>query len=226
MAKKKEVWEPIIIEGREISRTWWGRAWCQNLDRYADYDNRLPRGKTYVRKGAVRDLRIEEGVIRGRVQGSRPHPYKVEIHVKPLPDEKVKRIEETCSEKFESMDQFLKGEFPKEFQDFFTATDLGLFPSIREIAFGCSCPDWAVICKHVASVIYGVGRKLDDDPLLLFRLRGVDTDRLSGKIISRALDEMLEKTMLPLPEGREMDIRDAAELFGIDSYDEAKLNDD
>lgn len=220
---KRRVLHPIVIEGRAISNTWWGRAWCDNIDNYADYENRLPRGKTYARQGRIRDLVIEKGLVTATVQGSRAAPYRVRVAIKPLSEERIKLIEDKCSQKFESMDQFISGDFPEDFKDFFTASGSGLFPRFGEIGFDCSCPDWARLCKHVASVLYGIGRRLDDDPLLLLKLRGIDVESFTRKIVSQEATQFLARSMLPLREGREMGLSEACGLFGIDSFDEEEL---
>ena len=155
MAKKNnnEIREPIIIEGRTISSSWWGKAWCDNIDIYADFDNRLPRGRSYVRSGCVIDLKIEYGVIRALVVGSRPRPYKIQIDIKPFNDKEIKAFEDKCRNNFESVEDIINGRFPDSFTEYFTCSSLNLFPKVREMTFSCSCPDWAELCKHVAAVL-------------------------------------------------------------------------
>ena len=221
MAKSKsEIREPIIIEGRTISSSWWGKAWCDNIDIYADFDNRLPRGRNYVRSGCVVDLKIEYGVIRALVVGSRPKPYRVQIDIKPFSDNEVKAFEEKCRNNFESVEDFINGRFPDSFQEYFTSSSLNLFPKVKEMKFSCSCPDWAVLCKHVAAVLYGIGRKLDDDPMLLLRLRGIDTASFSEKIVNREAEKLALSSSFSLPPGRAMDMEEASLLFSVDRYQE------
>ena len=222
MAKKKteEIREPIIIESRIISSSWWGKAWCDNIDNYADFDNRLPRGRNYVRSGCVVDLKIEYGVIRALVQGSRPKPYKININITPFTEMEIKSFEDKCRNNFESVEDFINGKFPDSFKEYFTASSLNLFPKVREMRFSCSCPDWAVLCKHVAAVLYGIGRKLDDDPMLLLRLRGIDTASFSEKIVNREAEKLALSSSIKLPPGRGMDMEEASLLFGVDSYNE------
>lgn len=223
MARKEttEIREPIIIEGRTISNSWWGQAWCKNIDNYADYDNRLPRGRSYIRSGCVLDLKIENGVIRALVQGSRPKPYKVTINITPFTEKEAKEFEDKCRNNFESIEDFLNGRFPDSFKEYFTSPSLNLFPKVREMRFSCSCPDWAVLCKHVAAVLYGIGRKLDDDPMLLMRLRGIDTATFSENIVNREAEKLALSSNIKLPPGRAMDMDEAALLFGVDNYSEA-----
>ncbi len=222
MAKKKnnEIREPIIIEGRTISSSWWGKAWCDNIDIYADFDNRLPRGRSYVRSGCVIDLKIEYGVIRALVVGSRPRPYKIKIDIKPFNDKEIKAFEDKCRNNFESVEDFINGRFPDSFKEYFTSYSLNLFPKVREMTFSCSCPDWAELCKHVAAVLYGIGRKLDDDPMLLLRLRGIDTASFSEKIVNREAEKLALSSSLSLPPGRAMDMEEASLLFSVDRYQE------
>ena len=221
MAKSKsEIREPIIIEGRTISSSWWGKAWCDNIDIYADFDNRLPRGRNYVRSGCVVDLKIEYGVIKALVVGSRPKPYRVQIDIKPFTDNEVKAFEDKCRNNFESVEDFINGRFPDSFQEYFTSSSLNLFPKVKEMKFSCSCPDWAVLCKHVAAVLYGIGRKLDDDPMLLLRLRGIDTASFSEKIVNREAEKLALSSSFSLPPGRAMDMEEASLLFSVDRYQE------
>ena len=221
MAKSKsEIREPIIIEGRTISSSWWGKAWCDNIDIYADFDNRLPRGRNYVRSGCVVDLKIEYGVIKALVVGSRPKPYRVQIDIKPFSDNEVKAFEDKCRNNFESVEDFINGRFPDSFQEYFTSSSLNLFPKVKEMKFSCSCPDWAVLCKHVAAVLYGIGRKLDDDPMLLLRLRGIDTASFSEKIVNREAEKLALSSSFSLPPGRAMDMEEASLLFSVDRYQE------
>ena len=221
MAKSKsEIREPIIIEGRTISSSWWGKAWCDNIDIYADFDNRLPRGRNYVRSGCVVDLKIEYGVIKALVVGSRPKPYRVQIDIKPFSDNEVKAFEDKCRNNFESVEDFINGRFQDSFKEYFTSSSLNLFPKVKEMKFSCSCPDWAVLCKHVAAVLYGIGRKLDDDPMLLLRLRGIDTASFSEKIVNREAEKLALSSSISLPPGRAMDMEEASLLFSVDRYQE------
>lgn len=210
--KGKEV-HPIIVKGRKITKTWWGNAWCENLERYADYESGLERGKRYVRTGTVVDLQIKKGKIEAKVQGRRKTPYKVEIRISPLNQEHCQNIIEQCSEKIESMEELLAGNFPVAMKELF-AGENGLFPKPSEISFGCSCPDWALMCKHVAAALYGVGVRLDENPALFFELRGINM----GKFIDVALENRVE-TMLAnakKPSSRIIDDNvNINQLFGV-----------
>lgn len=144
--------EPVVISGRAIAKSWWGKAWCDNLERYADFASRLERGKRYVRTGTVIDLKIQKGKIIARVQGTRKTPYRVEIRISPLTEKKCEAILERCG-KIETLERLLSGDFPDDMKELFQGED-GLFPQPSEISFQCSCPDWALMCKHVAAALY------------------------------------------------------------------------
>ena len=183
--------EPVPpFRTREICSSWWGKAWCKNLERYADYASRLDRGKRYVRAGTVIDLKIKKGRIDAKVQGSRRTPYNVEIRISPLSEESCERIIERCGSRIESMEDLINGKFPEEMAELFTGEG-GLFPTPREISFHCSCPDWALMCKHVAAVMYGIGVRLDQNPFFFFELRGIDADRFIDIAIQDRVEKML-----------------------------------
>ena len=176
LAKKGQICRPVSITGRAIAKSFWGKAWCDNLESYSDYANRLPRGRTYVRNGSVIDLRVETGRVLARVSGS--SVYDVAIEVQPLAAPKWKAIVKECSGKVASLVELLQGKFSKAVMETVTRHGEGLFPRPREITLNCSCPDSATMCKHVAATLYGVGSRLDDEPDLLFRLRHVDPQDL------------------------------------------------
>ena len=210
--KKGQALAPVIISGRKIAKSWWGQAWCDNLERYADYETRLPRGQRYVRSGAVVDLQIQKGKILARVQGSRKIPYKVEIRISPLSQERCDEIMDRCGSRADSLESLLSGSFPETLKDVFLGEG-GLFPTPKEIAFGCSCPDWAMMCKHVAAALYGVGARLDENPMLFFALRGIDTDRFVDVAIANRIERMLAN--VDKPSHRIMDTTGWEDLFGV-----------
>jgi uncharacterized Zn finger protein len=172
LAKKGHRAAPVVIEGRTIARTFWGKAWCDNLERYSDYSNRLPRGRTYVRNGSVMDLNIGSGKVVARVSGSRL--YKVEIEVTPLAKARWKALCKDSAGAIESVVELLQGRFARGVMERLCHPQTGIFPAPREIRFSCTCPDWASMCKHVAAALYGVGARLDQAPELFFALRQVD----------------------------------------------------
>ncbi len=210
--KKGKTLEPVIIEGNKIVNSWWGKAWCENLERYADYASRLPRGKRYVKSGAVVDLKIGEGVVLAKVQGTRKTPYIVEVHIDPVDEDKMQTLIDQCTKKIENLEQLVNGTFPEELKELFISQN-GLFPNPREISFSCSCPDWAVLCKHVAAVLYGIGSRFDQDPLLFFELRGIDVNRFIDTTIENRIESMLEN--VDKPSSRIIESNDYADLFGL-----------
>lgn len=168
--------KPVQIDGRKITHTFWGQAWCDHLESFSDYDNRLPRGRTYLRNGSVCHLDIERGRISAMVSGS--EIYEVEIAIKTLSQKKWNEVKSCCAGQIGSLLELLQGKFSKNVMSVVTDRDSGLFPLPGEISLKCSCPDWAVMCKHVAAALYGVGARLDEAPELLFLLRGVDHEEL------------------------------------------------
>lgn len=194
--KKGKIMSPVIITGRTIAREWWGKAWCDNLERYADYESRLDRGKRYVRTGAVIDLQIQKGKVSARVQGRRKTPYKIEIRISPLSEERCQNIIALCGDKIQNLEALVEGDFPEELREAFLQQG-GLFPEPNEIVFGCSCPDWALMCKHVAAVLYGIGARFDENPLLFFELRGLDVGRLIDVTLADRVEKMLENVNCP-----------------------------
>ena len=189
-AKGKQL-EPVVIQGRTIVKSWWGQAWCDNLEKYADFESRLDRGKRYVRTGAVVDLKIQKGKVLARVQGRRKTPYKVEIRISPLSEERCQYAIQQCGRKIENLERLVNGDFPKELKEM-RLGDKGLFHEPKEISFNCSCPDWALMCKHVAAVLYGIGARFDDNPLLFFELRGIDVERFIEVTLANRVESMLE----------------------------------
>lgn len=173
---KGEKIEPIQIEGRKIATTFWGKAWCDNLESYSDYANRLPRGRSYVVNGAVVDLKISAGKVTALVQGS--SLYKVNIQIEKLSAQRWEAFKDANAGKVTNLLDLLQGKLSKDILANITEKDNGLFPSPKEIKLDCSCPDWADMCKHVAAVLYGVGARLDAQPALFFTLRGVDMQEL------------------------------------------------
>lgn len=179
LRKKGHPVTPVVIKGRTIARTFWGKAWCDNLERYSDFSNRLPRGRTYVRNGSVVDLQIAPGAVAALVSGSAL--YTVTVKVSTLPKARWTSICRDCAGAIDSLVELLQGRFSKNVMEHLCQEKTGLFPAPAEIEFSCSCPDWASMCKHVAAVLYGIGARLDERPELLFNLRKVDEKDLIAK---------------------------------------------
>lgn len=207
--------KPVTIQGRLIAKSWWGRAWCDNLEQYADYESRLDRGKRYVRTGSVIDLKIQKGRVTARVQGTRKTPYKVEIRISPLSEEKCQSIIQKCGRRTENLEKLLNGDFPEEMKELFQSRD-GLFPSPREISFSCSCPDWALMCKHVAAALYGVGARLDENPLLFFELRGIEVGHFIDVTLANKVEALLQNA--DKKTDRVIDDAQIGSLFGFKDF--------
>jgi uncharacterized Zn finger protein len=205
--------EPVIIEGRALAKSWWGKAWNRNLESYADYSNRIGRGKSYVRQHAVIDLKISKSNVTAKVQGSRAKPYTVDIAIHPLDSARWEKVIERCNQRIASLEELAAGKFPKELEVLFQDKTYGLFPSPKEIHFGCSCPDWAYMCKHVAASLYGIGARLDHNPMLFFELRAVDGQELIRKSMAHKIESMLKYA--GKKSGREIAEEDVAKLFGL-----------
>lgn len=176
MRKKGIEIDPVEIEGRQIAGTFWGQAWCRHLEGFSDYANRLPRGRTYVRNGSVCHLQIQEGIVSALVNGS--SLYRVKVHVKKLPRKNWTQLKNQCAGAIGSLLELLEGRLSGSVMEIVTDRNHGLFPRPGEIGLTCSCPDWAMMCKHVAAVLYGVGARLDETPESLFLLRGVNHEEL------------------------------------------------
>jgi uncharacterized Zn finger protein len=200
---------PVTIDGRTIAKSFWGKSWCSNLERYSDYENRLPRGRTYVRNGSVVDLKIAKGEIAAMVAGS--ELYKIKIGIAPVTRARWKAICRDCAGTVDSLVELLQGRFAKGVMDRVCREGDGLFPAPKEIKLSCSCPDWADMCKHVAAALYGVGAKLDEQPQLLFLLRDVDENEL---LASAGQDLPLTKAAPNA--AKVLDESDVAALFGLE----------
>lgn len=214
MAKKGQALSPVTVE-RVIANTFWGKAWCDNLERYSDYSNRLPRGSTYVRNGSVIDLTIGAGTVTAQVMGS--ELYQIKVNITAVPAKQWEDIGAECAGTIDSLVELLQGRLSKGVMERICQPGKGLFPSPKEIKFDCSCPDWASMCKHVAAVFYGVGARLDQQPELLFTLRKVDAKEL----VARAGAGLA----LPKPapgKAKVLDDSKIAGIFGIEMAETAQ----
>lgn len=212
---RKQKLDPVTLEGRQAS-TWWGRAWNQNLEGYADYSNRLPRGRSYARNGSVIDLRIEAGTVTALVQGSRSTPYQVKVDIDPVNPAARKALTEACSGKLASAEALLGGLFPEDMQRLLTAEKTGLFPHPRAIRFSCSCPDSAALCKHIAAALYGVGARLDRDPSLFFLLRKIEIEALVSCAVKEQARKLLQSEGTGESKRLDTDKAGLGALFGIE----------
>jgi len=209
LRKKGHEVSPVLIEGRKIATTFWGKAWCDNLERYSDFSNRLPRGRTYVRNGSVIDLQVSPGTVAALVSGS--EIYDVRIDVTVVSRARWRAICRDCTGTIDSLVELLQGRLSTSVMARICEPKTGLFPAPAEISFRCSCPDWASMCKHVAAVLYGIGARLDERPDLLFLLRRVDQQNLITKA-----DRGLRLARNGPETGKVLDVGNLSQIFDIE----------
>jgi uncharacterized Zn finger protein len=185
LRRKGDQVEPVSTQGQQLASTVWGQAWCDNLERYSDFESRLPRGRAYLRHGQVVDLRVRPGEVKALVSGT--ELYQVRVKVKPLPEMRWGKLVRACAGRISSVVELLRGRLSEPVMEVLCRPGEGLFPTPEEISMSCSCPDYATLCKHVAAALYGVGVRLDTAPHLLFTLRQVDgTQLITGAAVGLA----------------------------------------
>ncbi len=215
LKKKNPAISPVCVNGNKLAESWWGISWNKNLESYADYSNRIGRGRSYVRHGAVLDLKIKSGKITSLVQGSVSRPYAIEISIQKIKTPAWETILQKCQGKIGSLNALLDGKLPKAMIDILIDKKDGIFPSPGEIKFYCSCPDSATMCKHIAATLYGVGTRLDQDPSLFFTLRGVDMKKLVSQTIGKEADQLIKKSKTKTSK-RIIRNADLSSTFGIE----------
>ncbi|MBX9578606.1 MAG: hypothetical protein K2W97_09075 [Chthoniobacterales bacterium] len=216
MMKKETVLEPVQIEGRKITTTFWGKAWCDNLEAYSDYESRLPRGRTYARNGSVIDLKISKGTITALISGS--EVYTGHIKINPISTKQWEALKKESAGKVGSLIELLGGKLSQEVMAIMTNLETGLFPKPKEIHLDCSCPDWADLCKNLAGVLYGIGSRLDTRPELLFLLRSVNHEEL----VDEATRGMTIDQVTTSDESSILSDDHLSDIFGIDLGSEDK----
>jgi uncharacterized Zn finger protein len=184
--------------------TWWARRWIDVLESF-DIGARLQRGRSYARKGQVLSIDVSKASVQAKVQGSRAEPYVVQIKVRPLMPSEWKRLAEQLSQQAIFAASLLAGEMPQQIEEAFTGAGMSLFPEkSRDISSSCSCPDWSNPCKHIAAVYYLLGEAFDQDPFLIFRMRGMDRDEFTALLgEKRLLAEACAPEPEPLPANAE-----------------------
>jgi uncharacterized Zn finger protein len=192
----------------DFVKNWWANRWIKALERLVDA-GRLRRGRTYARKGQVLSIEESKSGIEAKVQGSRKRPYKVTINIDSLNNAQWEQVIDVLAEQAIFTAQLLAGEMPDEIEEAFKAAGVSLFPETEvELMTNCNCPDWANPCKHVAAVHYILGEQFDEDPFLLFRLRGRTQEQILDALRERraaASDpeddfEAAEEAVTPLTE--------------------------
>lgn len=201
----------------QIAKSFWGKAWCKHLEAFSDYEYRLPRGRSYIRHGAVIDLKIKPQKVTALVNGS--ELYELSVTIDALDPKKWAAIKAKCQGKIGSLIELLQGKLSDEIMSLVMDTKEGLFPKPSEIHFNCNCPDWADMCKHVAASLYGVGARLDESPELLFKLRGVDQAELIT--LDSAVSD-LTKTKSSRRR-RTLDTETVSDVFGIELDDDSEI---
>jgi len=157
-----------------FGKTWWGEQWLNSLNNI-DYSNRLPRGASYARKGAVEKIKIDGNHISAKVKGSRPRPYNVDIILPPFFDPELGNFLQEITTHPVIISKLLNRELDPLVLKLAEKCGLKVFPGKwSDLKMQCSCPDWAVPCKHLASVIYKVSAEIDNNPFLVFSLHNVD----------------------------------------------------
>jgi uncharacterized Zn finger protein len=168
-----------------FGESWWAKRWIAALEQF-DWGSRLQRGRSYARKGQVLSIEFANSTVKAKVQGSRPRPYNVTIEMKPLSDLQWDQVLEALSQQAIFAAQLLAAEMPQDIETAFDAAGVPLFPrSVRDIAAECSCPDYANPCKHIAAVYYLLGERFDEDPFLIFQLRGRSRDQIVAALRAR-----------------------------------------
>jgi uncharacterized Zn finger protein len=209
LARKGQALSPVTASRGAIAKSFWGKAWCENLERYSDYANRLPRGRTYLRNGSVIDLKIGAGEATAQVMGS--SIYRIKVQISAVADSHWQGIARDCARSIDTLVELLQGQLSASVMERITRPGTGLFPSPKEIRFSCSCPDSAALCKHIAATLYGIGSRLDAEPQLLFRLRKVDAKELIAR--AGAGEALPHKAPRP---GRILESSKLADVFDIE----------
>ncbi len=157
---------------KEFAESWWAEKWIDILESFG-WSNRLSRGRTYARRGMVQSIEISSGTVEAYVSGTQPSPYYISINIEPLSDEEWDDVSGKMASQAVFAAKLLSGQMPENIEDAFNEVGLSLFPMDEmDIDTDCSCPDWANPCKHIAAVYYLLGQEFDEDPFLIFRLRG------------------------------------------------------
>lgn len=208
-SRPRETTEGIKARSKRgaFAKNWWATRWIKALERLVER-KRLGRGRRYARAGQVISIEEVPGGVEAKVQGSRRRPYKVTIEVDPLTDRQWERVVEALSDQAIFTVQLLAGEMPPDIEEVFTEAGVSLFPEKRaQLHTDCSCPDWANPCKHVAAVHYILGEQFDEDPFMLFRLRGRSQEQLMADLRARRageaeedFEEEVEEPAIPLTE--------------------------
>lgn len=203
----------VPSHGRNLSTTFWGQSWNRNLMAYSDYESRMPRGRTYFRSGKVMDLKVSGGLVTAVVAGSRI--YDVKITVAALEEDRWAAMKIRCQGEIGGLVELLAGQLSDSVMREVTDLDRGLFPAPQDMKLICSCPDYAGLCKHLAATLYAVGSRLDEQPALLFTLRGVKPEEMFASSAPEAVALLTAPAQMEAARQQALEGVDLGEMFGI-----------
>jgi uncharacterized Zn finger protein len=230
MPERYDYWDyfepsrPIKVEGGiktksehgAIGSTWWSKRWISVLESF-NMGARLTRGRSYARQGQVLSIDVQPGLVKARVQGSRPRPYNVEIHLKPLSDQDWDKVTDAMADQAIFAAKLLAGEMPTNIEEAFSVVQLSLFPTAaRELETDCSCPDWANPCKHIAAVYYLLAERFDEDPFLIFKLRGRTKEQIIEVLRHKRAASLPAESTSPSPDAD--DTTPAENALSLEDY--------
>ena len=203
----KEVKDGIKAKSRrgDIGEKWWSKRWVALLESFK-IGERLARGRSYARKGQVISIDIQKGRVRSRVQGVQSEPYLVEIRVAKISRDDWEKVIDVMAEKALFAAKLLSGEMPKDIEDAFAEARLSLFPGKKDLKTDCSCPDWSNPCKHIAAVYYLLAERFDEDPFLIFKLRGRTEDEIIEALRKRRMAIVEEYDLQDIPHDTSIDL--------------------
>ena len=215
LRKKNHKINPVSIEGNQIATSWWGKAWVNHIKHYADFDNRIGRGRSYVKNGLVIHLAIKSGYVEAMVMGTRSQPYNIKIEIKKISQSKQNRIKRLSQKHLYTLSELVEGRLPKELEQIFSDQKEGIFPTLKEMSFHCSCPDWAEVCKHVSASLFALGARLDDNIDLFFKLRGLQVDQLVQSALKKEVTHLKTKKAQSKTRVLKLSEKNLASLFDI-----------
>ncbi len=208
----------------DIGETWWSKRWVRVLESFG-IGSRLARGRNYARRGQVISIDVGPGIVKAKVQGSRPKPYNVTIKLQPISDQDWEKVANAMASQAVFAAKLLSGEMPKNIEEAFQKVEVPLFPTSRdELDTDCSCPDTANPCKHIAAVYYLLAERFDEDPFLIFKLRGRTKEEIIETLRKKRVETLpQERISEPKPARVEKDTHPSLEEC-LDTFWEAGEN--
>src|SRR5437588_4813106 len=203
-------------ERGEVGETWWSKRWIKVLEAFS-MGTRLTRGRSYARQGQVVSIDVEPGIVKAKVQGSQPRPYNVKIRLEPLTDEDWDKVTGAMASQAIFAAKLLAGEMPQNIEEAFASVDISLFPTaLSELHTDCSCPDWANPCKHIAAVYYLLAERFDEDPFLIFKLRGRTKEQIIEVLRQKRVASLPAENVSPSPDAD--DSTSAGNALSLEDY--------